>query len=438
MDAEELRRALEAADAAYEPFPAFSEWASEPIALGSWDDAASHLASVREAASVEEVTTRIDEVLRGAAVDTGAIEGLYPADRGFTWSVARNKISLDQAEVEAGLGFRRSFEAQLAGFELAFHRARGGEVITEAAIREIHRVTCADDSTYQVQTDHGVQQRTLVLGSYKTETNHVVLADGSWHAYAPVDRVPEEMHRLVEEMRSELFRSAPTVVQAAFVQHAFTSVHPFADGNGRVARLLASIPLLRAASIPLWVEVSDRPRYFDALESADGGDRQPLLRFVTSTTLGLLRELILTIETPLDRPPPALEAPAAVTAAETLAREIGTRLRELPSAYLEFPVTAPRLVPAGVTVPEGASMLVRGAPAYITGCPVSVGFEPAADTSDRFAVLVHGDIGGPGGLERVERFSADELLPRLTPAAERRLGQIARLIVHEARRPGPT
>lgn len=110
MEADDLRRALAAADAAYEPFAPFSTWAGEPITTGSWDDAASHLAAVREAAPVEDVEAALAEVLRAAAVDTGAIEGLYRADRGFTRSVARNVISLDQAEVEAGLGFRRSFE----------------------------------------------------------------------------------------------------------------------------------------------------------------------------------------------------------------------------------------------------------------------------------------------------------------------------------------
>lgn len=179
---EDLHRQLARADARYLPFAPFAEWAAEPLGLESWDDAAERLAEVREQRTVEEVRVALDEVVRAAAVDTGAIEGLYAADRGFTRSVARGLVSLDQAEVEAGLGFRRSFEAQVAGFERAIHLAASGEVLTEAALRELHRVTCAGQATYRVLTPAGVQERDLPLGTYKIEPNHVRLPDDSFHA----------------------------------------------------------------------------------------------------------------------------------------------------------------------------------------------------------------------------------------------------------------
>jgi len=429
MDAEELRRAQAAADAAYEPFASFSEWASEPVALGSWDDAAAHLASVRAAASVVEVTTRLEEVLRGAAVDTGAIEGLYSADRGFTRSVARNKISLDQAEVEAGLGFRRSFEAQLAGFELALQLAIGDEVVTEAAIREIHRVTCADDSTYRVLTEHGVQERDLVLGSYKDEPNHVELADETMHAFAPVDLVPDEMHRLVEEMRSEGFSAAHPVVQAAFVHFAFVSVHPFADGNGRVARLLASIPLLRAVSIPLWVEVSDRPRYIDALESADRDDRQPFLRFMTSTTLSLLRELTVTLPTPSPPGPVNDETDAARRVVAVLEDAIGAAEDLWTSGSVYFEASPPD----GLVTGPGMSLVVG-----ILNNPgverlVLAGVDLDGDEWSRVVALEYPTSGVHGKPSATHLFEVAELVPNLQPAARRRLTVLARGLVESLR-----
>jgi Fic family protein len=418
MDQDEVRRALAAADAAYEPFAPFSAWTAEPIATGSWDDAAAHLATVREAAPVEAVDAALDEVLRAAAVDTGAIEGLYRADRGFTRSVARNVISLDQAEVEAGLGFRRSFEAQLAGFELALRLAIGDEVITEAAIREVHRVTCADDSTYRVLTEHGIQERELVLGAYKTETNHVELADGTWHAYAPVDSVTDEVHRLVEEMRSSAFRDAHPVVQAAFVHHAFTSVHPFADGNGRVARLLASIPLLRATSIPLWVEVSDRPRYIDALEAADQGDRQPFLRLVTSVTLSLLRELVLAIPAaPEARPEPSdAEAAAALTTATLVALE--ARIADRSDLRLTHPSQHATFVPEGVMTHLDLMTWVGNDDQEHL---LMVGIAPDADEWSRILLYVahHRDE-----IAEVHPFDVAELVPHVSSAARRRIAAV--------------
>ncbi len=235
------------------------------------------------------------ERLRAAAVDTGAIEGLYSTDRGFTLLVAQETISLDQAEVEKGAEFRRNFEAQLEGFQLSLDVATSATPISEALIRRLHEVTCAGQPVHRVITSHGVQERQLVLGSYKTEPNHVQLGDGSFHAYAPVEEVPHEMRRLVEQLRSPEFESAHPVVQAAYAHHALTSIHPFADGNGRVARLLASIWLLRAASIPLWVEPTDRDRYLDALESADNGSGGRFVDLVKATSLTVLRELSLVV-----------------------------------------------------------------------------------------------------------------------------------------------
>ncbi|KAL0581544.1 hypothetical protein V5O48_000473 [Marasmius crinis-equi] len=41
---------------------------------------------------------------------------------------------------------------------------------------------------------------------------------------------------------------------AAWVSHTFVTIHPFEDGNGRMSRMLASIPLLRSKLPPLCVE----------------------------------------------------------------------------------------------------------------------------------------------------------------------------------------
>lgn len=419
MDAEELRRAQAAADAAYEPFASITDWRQEPVGLGSWDDAAAQLAEARASAPVEVVNAALDEVLRAAAVDTGAIEGLYRADRGFTLSVARNVISLDQAEVEAGSGFRGSFEAQLEGFEHAVRLATEDHPLTEADIRQLHEITCADQDTYRVWTEHGIEDRALVKGTYKADPNHVQLGDGTWHPYAPVDRVPDEMHRLVADMGSSAFSSSPAVVQAAFVHHAFVAIHPFPDGNGRVARLLASIPLLRVASIPLWVEVADRPRYFDALAAADDGDRQPLLAFVTGTTLSLLRELALTLRGPTELQDGSDEARAAAWRAagvlEEEARDLGM-FGGMPESGPPLPGRFAPVLP-GITVTRSGDRQ-RGLVAVV---------DRDGDSWSEVAVLVVDRINIGNILEQ-HAFGTDELVPTVSPAARRRLRTILRQV----------
>lgn len=71
----------------------------------------------------------------------------------------------------------------------------------------------------------------------------------------------------------------PSEVKAAWLHHRFTQIHPFQDGNGRVARALASLVFLREGLFPLVVREVDRKEYIGALETADDGDLSPLVSF---------------------------------------------------------------------------------------------------------------------------------------------------------------
>ena len=61
------------------------------------------------------------------------------------------------------------------------------------------------------------------------------------------------------------------VIIASWFHHAFTQIHPFQDGNGRTARLLASLILIKHGLFPLTVKREDKVNYIDALEKADHG-----------------------------------------------------------------------------------------------------------------------------------------------------------------------
>jgi len=121
------------------------------------------------------------------------------------------------------------------------------------------------------------------------------------HAYAPVDRTQSEMQKLMRELEGEAFRMAHPVVQASYAHYAFVVIHPFADGNGRVSRALASVYTYREASVPLLVFADERRTYFSALAKADNGDRVPFVRFigkVARETLDLVADNIKTALAP--------------------------------------------------------------------------------------------------------------------------------------------
>ena len=64
------------------------------------------------------------------------------------------------------------------------------------------------------------------------------------------------------------------------MHHAFTSIHPFEDDNGCVARALASIEFIRAGMFPLLIDRSDKhSEYIPALERTDADELERLIEF---------------------------------------------------------------------------------------------------------------------------------------------------------------
>ncbi len=293
---------LRQADSLYRSFPDFSALPTpREDNLQLWDHFVSRLEETRENATPEALRTSVEVAVRAAAIDTGAIEGLYTVDRGFTMTVATQAFAWEHALEEKGEKVRELFEAQLEAYELVIDAVTRKLSISEAWIRALHEKICAQQQTYSVLTDLGYQEQEFPKGSYKTQPNHVRLADGTLHPYAPVDSVPSEMYRLLEQIRTPEFESAHPAAQASYIHYAFVVIHPFADGNGRVARALASVFFYRALSIPFLVFANQRKFYFDALHQADLGKMQPLLTFFLDRgidTLQLVIDHLLTAEAP--------------------------------------------------------------------------------------------------------------------------------------------
>ncbi len=67
---------------------------------------------------------------------------------------------------------------------------------------------------------------------------------------------------------------------AGVIHHRFLQIHPFADGNGRVAREILNFVLWKNGYPPIIIPVEERQDYMESLEKADEGDIRPLLEFL--------------------------------------------------------------------------------------------------------------------------------------------------------------
>lgn len=67
---------------------------------------------------------------------------------------------------------------------------------------------------------------------------------------------------------------------AALAHWKLVFIHPFYDGNGRTARLLMNLLLMRAGLPPAIIRKEDRHFYYETIKTANMGDVRPFIRFI--------------------------------------------------------------------------------------------------------------------------------------------------------------
>jgi len=265
----------------YKPFPPFTEWAKTEYDLDRWQRYGQKLENL-ENTKPEQHKKAIKIIGQIAAYHTGAIEDLYDIDRGITFTIATEAAMIEEALSTSDERTTDLVLSQLEVYEYILDWVTKKDPVNESWLRELHSQICAKQGTYRVMTTSGVfEDRDLPLGIYKALPNDVKTKAGNIHRYASPEETPAEMERLVLELRSEEFENAHPLLQASYAHYALVAVHPFADGNGRIARALASVYTYRSQSIPFLILHDDRDEYFTVLEKSDEGNYQPFIGFVS-------------------------------------------------------------------------------------------------------------------------------------------------------------
>ncbi|MCX6850271.1 MAG: Fic family protein [Verrucomicrobia bacterium] len=180
-------------------------------------------------------------------------------------------------------------------------------LISESDIRDLNRIILKEPFWKKAETADGQSTRKQIIpGDYKTTPNNVRLPDGGTFFFASVEDTQPRMRALVDWLRQEL--TSPTLPIAAFIaklHHDFVLIHPFDDGNGRVARLLVNYVLIRNGYLPLIVRTDEKEAYLTALRLADAGELSALMTYLQrrlewSLELGIKAAQGQSIEEPSD------------------------------------------------------------------------------------------------------------------------------------------
>jgi Fic family protein len=119
---------------------------------------------------------------------------------------------------------------------------------------------------------------------------------------------PAKIPQLMEEFGAWL-AAAPLDPASAFAAHfRLTGIHPFGDGNGRTARLLMNLLLIRGGYPPIAVRPEDRKTYLDALERGSlAEDLLPFQTFMHARLDATLAEYLSAVREALPSPDPSRE-----------------------------------------------------------------------------------------------------------------------------------
>ncbi|MFH1012376.1 MAG: Fic family protein, partial [Candidatus Peregrinibacteria bacterium] len=130
-------------------------------------------------------------------------------------------------------------------------------------------------------------------GQYR---NAPVRITGTLHQPPDALEVPHLMGNLVRWVGGKQGKMQPVELAAMF-HHKFVHIHPFFDGNGRTARLLMNVLLMRKGYPMAIIQKNDRRRYYRVLQEADEGNYRPLVEFVEKAVEQSL-DIYLNILTP--------------------------------------------------------------------------------------------------------------------------------------------
>ena len=184
------------------------------------------------------------------------------AIEGNTLTLQETKLVLEEGLTIGGKSLREHLEASnnAKAFDRMEELAKKKRSIDHIIIQEIHEIV-----TRGILED---------AGRYRTRNVRITGALKSSPDWSKIVKLMDELIEKVAESKAHPLETA------SLLHHRFVEIHPFSDGNGRVARLLTNLYLIARDYPPVVLKKEDRGKYYKSLRAADAGNLGPFANFI--------------------------------------------------------------------------------------------------------------------------------------------------------------
>ncbi|MCK4366204.1 MAG: Fic family protein [Thermoplasmatales archaeon] len=170
--------------------------------------------------------------------------------------VVEDGITIGGKLLKDHLEAKNSYEA----FNLILEMVKSNTKITHETIQGLHELV-----TKGLLED---------AGKYRKTNIRIAGLETTPPDYNKLPKIMDEYIKNIETLKLH------PVKKAAFVHHELVRIHPFIDGNGRVARLLTNLFLMKNGYPPIVLKKEDRRQYFRVLQYADNRYLSPFSNFI--------------------------------------------------------------------------------------------------------------------------------------------------------------
>lgn len=188
----------------------------------------------------------------------------------LTYGQTELLLMFGKVDGDAKMHDLEEMKAHNVGLKMMQEEASSERPLTEYFIKSLHRTLIREDYNVQKEINGQIVTYTVHAGQYKTRPNSVKTVTGEIFEYALPEETSALMTDLIDWYNSAVEEGKLSALELASLFHyRYIRIHPFEDGNGRIARLLVNFILLRAGYPMIIVRSNDKDKYLSALNRCD-------------------------------------------------------------------------------------------------------------------------------------------------------------------------